>query len=41
MKADVILRFEDFPGLFLYHCHNPEHEDLGMMRNYLIKTEDV
>lgn len=21
-------------GLFLYHCHNLEHEDLGMMRNF-------
>ena len=21
------------PGLFLYHCHNLEHEDGGMMRN--------
>ena len=26
----------DYPGLFLYHCHNLEHEDMGMMRNYLI-----
>ena len=24
------------PGLFLYHCHNLEHEDGGMMRNYRI-----
>ncbi|HVC29755.1 MAG TPA: multicopper oxidase domain-containing protein [Steroidobacteraceae bacterium] len=23
-------------GLFLYHCHNLEHEDGGMMRNYLV-----
>ncbi|MCA1971578.1 MAG: multicopper oxidase family protein [Pseudomonadota bacterium] len=23
------------PGLFLYHCHNLEHEDGGMMRNCL------
>jgi hypothetical protein len=21
------------PGLFMYHCHNLEHEDQGMMRN--------
>ncbi len=40
MKADVIMRFEDYPGLFLYHCHNLEHEDLGMMRNYLVKTNN-
>jgi bilirubin oxidase len=24
------------PGLFMYHCHNLEHEDSGMMRNYLV-----
>jgi blue copper oxidase len=29
----LLLRF-DFPDLFLFHCHNLEHEDLGMMRNY-------
>lgn len=32
------MRFESFPGLFLYHCHNLEHEDMGMMRNFLIKA---
>jgi len=30
----VLLKFEDFKGQFLYHCHNLEHEDKGMMRNY-------
>jgi FtsP/CotA-like multicopper oxidase with cupredoxin domain len=35
-RAHVLLRFEDFTGLYLYHCHNLEHEDLGMMRNYKI-----
>jgi FtsP/CotA-like multicopper oxidase with cupredoxin domain len=28
-------------GLFLYHCHNLEHEDMGMMRNYLVKGSPV
>ncbi|MBW2512993.1 MAG: multicopper oxidase domain-containing protein [Deltaproteobacteria bacterium] len=23
--------------LFLYHCHNLEHEDMGMMRNYFVR----
>ncbi len=32
----VIRRFADFTGLFLYHCHNLEHEDMGMMRNFEI-----
>lgn len=34
MRVKVMLRFEDFTGLFVYHCHNLEHEDMGMMRNY-------
>ncbi len=29
----VLRRFET-DGLFLYHCHNLEHEDMGMMRNF-------
>lgn len=24
------------PGMFIYHCHNLEHEDGGMMRNVLV-----
>jgi len=36
MRAKISLRFEDYTGLFLYHCHNLEHEDMGMMRNYLV-----
>lgn len=31
-------RFERYPGLFVYHCHNLEHEDAGMMRNFLIEA---
>lgn len=38
MRVKVLMKFEDFTGLFLYHCHNLEHEDLGMMRNYLVKA---
>lgn len=26
------------PGLFMYHCHNLEHEDGGMMRNVLFEA---
>ena len=26
------------PGLFMYHCHNLEHEDAGMMRNFLVEA---
>jgi FtsP/CotA-like multicopper oxidase with cupredoxin domain len=36
-RVAVAMRFEHFPGLYLYHCHNLEHEDMGMMRNYYVK----
>jgi FtsP/CotA-like multicopper oxidase with cupredoxin domain len=32
------LTFSRQPGLFLYHCHILEHEDMGMMRNYRIRA---
>ncbi len=35
-KVTILKPFNDFKGLFMYHCHNLEHEDLGMMRDYLI-----
>lgn len=35
-RVRVLRRFADFTGLFLYHCHNLEHEDMGMMRNFEI-----
>jgi FtsP/CotA-like multicopper oxidase with cupredoxin domain len=35
--VDVIARFDTHRGLFLMHCHNLEHEDMGMMMNFLIE----
>jgi len=37
-RVRALLKFEDFSGLYLYHCHNLEHEDMGMMRNYLVEA---
>lgn len=37
-RIRLLVRFGDYAGLFLYHCHNLEHEDMGMMRNYLIEN---
>ncbi len=34
----VIARFEDFVGLFPYHCHVLEHEDHEMMRQFETTT---
>jgi spore coat protein A len=30
----VIVRFNDFLGRYMFHCHNLEHEDDGMMANF-------
>ena len=35
-RVQVLVKFEHYPGLYLYHCHNLEHEDSGMMRNFRI-----
>ena len=35
-RVKILVKFENYAGLYLYHCHNLEHEDLGMMRNYRI-----
>lgn len=37
-RVKVLLKFTRHAGLYLYHCHILEHEDLGMMRNYLIEA---
>jgi FtsP/CotA-like multicopper oxidase with cupredoxin domain len=32
----VQVEFTKHPGLYLYHCHILEHEDMGMMRNFRV-----
>jgi FtsP/CotA-like multicopper oxidase with cupredoxin domain len=32
----VQVTFSRHPGLYLYHCHLLEHEDMGMMRNFRV-----
>ena len=36
-RISILVGFDDYPGIFLYHCHNLEHEDMGMMRNYYVR----
>jgi FtsP/CotA-like multicopper oxidase with cupredoxin domain len=36
LHLQILVHFTRYPGLFLYHCHNLEHEDMGMMRNYRV-----
>lgn len=35
-KVQVIMTFPQYTGTFVFHCHNLEHEDDGMMLNYQI-----
>ena len=35
----VIARFDDYTGLFAYHCHILEHEDHEMMREFEVVPE--
>ncbi len=30
----IIARFEDYAGIYMYHCHLLEHEDAGMMGQF-------
>jgi FtsP/CotA-like multicopper oxidase with cupredoxin domain len=35
-RVEIAVRFGEYPGLFLLHCHNLEHEDAGMMANFRV-----
>lgn len=35
-KVSVIMTFPQYTGKFVFHCHNLEHEDDGMMLNFEI-----
>jgi FtsP/CotA-like multicopper oxidase with cupredoxin domain len=32
--VEIITRFSDYPGRFVLHCHNLEHEDMAMMADF-------
>ena len=32
--VEVLIRFEQYRGIYLIHCHKLEHEDMGMMANF-------
>ena len=36
-KVTILKPFNDFKGMFMVHCHNLEHEDMGMMRDLLVQ----
>ena len=33
----VLVHHSEYEGMFLFHCHNLEHEDEGMMQNYVVR----
>jgi FtsP/CotA-like multicopper oxidase with cupredoxin domain len=35
-RVQILVYFTRYTGTSLYHCHNLEHEDMGMMRNYRV-----
>ncbi len=35
-RVRLIKPFRDYKGIFMVHCHNLEHEDAGMMRDFHI-----
>lgn len=34
-SAEVIVKFTEYAGRFLLHCHNLEHEDMAMMADFI------
>jgi FtsP/CotA-like multicopper oxidase with cupredoxin domain len=34
--VEVLIRFDSYRGLYLMHCHKLEHEDMGMMSNFVV-----
>ncbi len=34
--AEIITRFDGYPGRYVFHCHNLEHEDMAMMANFSV-----
>ena len=36
-RVRILKPFGDFKGRFMFHCHILEHEDMGMMRQFLVE----
>lgn len=34
--VNVLIKFGTYDGMYLIHCHNLEHEDHGMMSNFMV-----
>lgn len=36
-KVRILKPYKSYKGVFMVHCHNLEHEDMGMMREFLVE----
>lgn len=34
--VEILIRFDAYAGIYLLHCHKLEHEDMGMMANFMV-----
>lgn len=34
-QVRILIRFAGYPGKYVFHCHNLEHEDMAMMANFV------
>jgi hypothetical protein len=39
-EVELFIKFRTFPGRFVFHCHNNEHEDSAMMLRYDVVEEE-
>jgi FtsP/CotA-like multicopper oxidase with cupredoxin domain len=39
--VNTLIKFTDYTGLFLIHCHKLEHADVGMMSNFEVLPQDA
>jgi len=40
-RVKVAMMFAPYTGMYMYHCHILEHEDMTMMRNYMIMEHEM
>ncbi len=36
-RARILVPFDGYPGRYVFHCHNLEHEDMAMMANFRMR----
>ena len=41
MVTRFIMKFEGYPGRYVWHCHVLEHEDNDMMRPFTVMPKQV